>query len=436
MTQSQANPSTIWATLAGVLGASGGVLYINAQGIAPTIDPANLYFDETNSRLNIGFDFVSSYTYYNAAGPAGLAVRHLIDSYLENSSQAAGDVAGFAITSSRGSAQIPQYNLNNDLIGSIIARSWSTAAAVGSVAAWNTFFDLSVYTTGGTASNLGSTMIMQIKLDNGSLTPVFSIDHNQLITFLGDMTITGDLVVGGTLTIPGLVINTGNIADGAVTANKESDDPWTDVASAATVDIGAIDKRNINITGVVSITSFGSTGNAGRRRTIKTAGQLIITYNAVTLLTPGSRNIYTQPGDTFEAIYLGGGAWMLFNPSPASGFDVNYSIIPQVSKNMDYTATIYDAGSCIFHPASDLNSRTFTIPSNAAVPYPIGTVLEFINRSPNNISIAITADTLTLGQGSATAAGSTGTRTLAQYGLATAQKIGATEWLITGVGLT
>jgi hypothetical protein len=47
------------------------------------------------------------------------------------------------------------------------------------------------------------------------------------------------------------------------------------------------------------------------------------------------------------------------------------------------------------------------------------------------LSIAITSDTLTLVNSS-----TTGTRTLAQNGVATCIKIGATSWLISGAGLT
>jgi hypothetical protein len=47
------------------------------------------------------------------------------------------------------------------------------------------------------------------------------------------------------------------------------------------------------------------------------------------------------------------------------------------------------------------------------------------------VSIAITTDTLYQA-----GTGSTGTRTLAQYGVATALKLTSTTWLISGTGLT
>lgn len=96
-----------------------------------------------------------------------------------------------------------------------------------------------------------------------------------------------------------------------------------------------------------------------------------------------------------------------------------------------YTTVLSDAGKEIYHPSSDNNARTFTIDSNANVAYPIGTLITFTNAAATASSIAITSDTLTLA-GSTT----TGTRTLAQNGTATAAKKTATTWIISGVGLT
>ncbi len=106
------------------------------------------------------------------------------------------------------------------------------------------------------------------------------------------------------------------------------------------------------------------------------------------------------------------------------------SQILQNSRSAAYTTTMGDAQGHILHPASDNNARTFTIDSNANVPYPIGTAITFVNKI-NTVTIAIMSDTLTQA-----GSGSTGSRTLAANGLATALKITATEWMISGTGLT
>ena len=112
---------------------------------------------------------------------------------------------------------------------------------------------------------------------------------------------------------------------------------------------------------------------------------------------------------------------------------VGFKNIPQNSQSVAYTLVLADAGKHILHPEADTTARTYTIPSNASVPYPIGTALTFVNQNGTGgiVTIAITTDTMRLA-----GAGTTGSRTLARNGVATALKITATEWIISGTGLT
>lgn len=111
-------------------------------------------------------------------------------------------------------------------------------------------------------------------------------------------------------------------------------------------------------------------------------------------------------------------------------FPQSFRTIYQNSRSADYTAVLSDSGKQIFHPASDNNPRTFTIPANSSVGFPIGTEIMFINMI-NTVTIAITTDTLTQA-----GTGATGSRTLAANGWARAVKIASTQWLIDGTGLT
>lgn len=72
---------------------------------------------------------------------------------------------------------------------------------------------------------------------------------------------------------------------------------WTtsDVASAATCDIGAATTPSVRITGSTTITSFGTSAN--KVRFVRFAASLILTYNGTSLVLPGSANIVTQAGD-------------------------------------------------------------------------------------------------------------------------------------------
>ena len=102
------------------------------------------------------------------------------------------------------------------------------------------------------------------------------------------------------------------------------------------------------------------------------------------------------------------------------------------SKSADYTLVLGDANNGFLHPSADTTGRTWTIPANASVAFTVGTAISFVNQNgAGTISIAITTDTMRLA-----GAGTTGTRTLAANGMATALKISATEWIISGVGLT
>lgn len=105
--------------------------------------------------------------------------------------------------------------------------------------------------------------------------------------------------------------------------------------------------------------------------------------------------------------------------------------VPQNSQSGNYTCVAADAGKHILHPSGGGSGDTFTIPANGSVAYEIGTAITFVNRDSNSVSIAITTDTMYLAGGT-----STGTRTLAQNGVATALKVEATVWIISGTGLT
>ena len=116
-----------------------------------------------------------------------------------------------------------------------------------------------------------------------------------------------------------------------------------------------------------------------------------------------------------------------------AGVDYGFANIPQNSQSTAYTLVLADAGKHIYHPASDTTARTYTIPANSSVAYPIGTAITFVNDigSGQNITIAITSDTLNL-----VPAGTTGSRTLQAGGQATALKVTSTSWQIAGSGLT
>jgi hypothetical protein len=160
----------------------------------------------------------------------------------------------------------------------------------------------------------------------------------------------------------------------------------------------------------------GADINLGTGVVSKTNG---VAFTALATTAPGANVttfLATPSGANFNAMIAAGGVPVNCNATCA--------------KSAAYTTVLGDGGGLIIHAIGDNNARTFTIDSNANVAYPLYTVLTFIN-SINTVTIAITSDTLTLA-GTA----STGSRTLAVNGVATAVKVGTTSWIISGPGLT
>jgi hypothetical protein len=135
----------------------------------------------------------------------------------------------------------------------------------------------------------------------------------------------------------------------------------------------------------------------------------------------------TDAAQTFSGTQTFGGSVV---PATNTVDSVGYTGMPQNAQSAAYTLVAGDAGKTVVHPITDNNAQTFTIPANGTVAYPVGTTITFVNMI-NTVTIAITTDTMYLA-----GAGTTGSRTLAAYGVASAIKVTSTSWIISGNGLT
>jgi hypothetical protein len=169
-------------------------------------------------------------------------------------------------------------------------------------------------------------------------------------------------------------------------------------------------------TGVATFLGTPSSANLAAAVTDETGSGSLVFATSPTLVTPV---LGTPTSGTLSNCTVDGTT------------SVGFLSIPQNSQSAAYTLVLADAGKHIFHPVGDNNARTFTIPANSSVAYPIGTAITFINMAVADVTIAITTDTLTLSPD-----GTSGSRTLATNGSATCVKITSTEWLISGSGLT
>ena len=200
--------------------------------------------------------------------------------------------------------------------------------------------------------------------------------------------------------------------------------------------------RNLSIlaegassSGVLAVTN-GGTGSSSTtfvNLTTNVTGTLPVANGGtgVTAST-GTGNVVLSTSPTLVTPVLGTPTSGTLSNCTVDGTNgVGYINIPFNSQSAAYTLVLGDAGKIIFHPSTDANARTFTIPANSSVAYPVGTALSFINMTSQVVTIAITTDTMYL-----SSAGTTGSRSLAQYGSATAIKMTSTTWLISGSGLT
>lgn len=224
----------------------------------------------------------------------------------------------------------------------------------------------------------------------------------------------------------GVTVDGALLKDGRIDTTQGSD-----IVCAATINLETATGNVVDVTGSTGpVTAV--TLSQGHWRIVRFTGTPTLT-NGASLVLPGAADIVVAAGD--YALFIGYASSVVRCMAYTRASSIPYNaasavLIPQNSQSAAYTTVLADAGKHLLHPTADNNARTFTIDSNANVAYAIGTTITFVNEI-NVLTIAITSDTLALA-GTA----STGSRTLAAMGTATALKKTSTSWIINGVGLT
>jgi hypothetical protein len=332
-------------------------------------------------------NFATTITLGNTAIQLGNTVTTLNNMTLANVTISS---VSTAITAAQGGTGLTAVGSSGNVLTSN-GTTWlsqAPTAATGNVTIGNTTIAL-----GGTATSVGN-----LTLTNATISSVSTpITPAQGGTGLATLTANNVLIGNGTSNVAFVAPGTnGNV----LTSNGTA---WV----SSTPSAFAYPAAGIaNSTGSAWGTSYSTTGS-GTVVALATSP----TFTTPVLGTPTSGNLSNCTADGTNS--------------------VGFLNIPINSQSAAYTLVLADAGKAIFHPSTDANARTFTIPANSSVAYPIGTAISFINMTSQVVSIAITTDTMYL-----SSAGTTGTRSLAQYGTATAVKMTSTTWIISGSGLT
>ena len=178
------------------------------------------------------------------------------------------------------------------------------------------------------------------------------------------------------------------------------------------------------VAGTLPVTN-GGTGATTLTGVVKGNGASAFTAGSVILSSEVSGTLpvanggtgLTSAGTAGNALVSNGTSWV----SELLNVPVNY---PQNIQSANYTLVLSDAGKQIYHPASDATIRTFTIPSNASVPFSIGTTILFVAENGGTyIKVAINSDTLV------TTDGVTGTKTVYSGNILTCIKVTSTKWI-------
>jgi hypothetical protein len=284
-----------------------------------------------------------------------------------------------------------------------------------------------------TATSINGTSIPSTKtlvVTTDKLSALAATTSAELAGVISDETGSGALVFGtsptlasptitGTLTAPATINQGAGLSTTTVglemgTNRTGSGTTYIDLGGDSTyTDYGLRVIRNASSTGGSTITSRGTGSLLLETQEAGAIGFNTAGTSRMTIDGSGNTTINAIADATTTTAARGAG-YMGIPPSAAATTGA-------------YTIVAADAGEHIYSTAT----RTVTIPANASVAFPIGTAITFIAATGTTVTIAITSDTLLLA-----GAGTTGSRTLAPFGMATAIKITSTSWIISGNGLS
>jgi hypothetical protein len=181
----------------------------------------------------------------------------------------------------------------------------------------------------------------------------------QSISADGQTPITGNLQMGGNKLT--------NLAAGSGTGQSLryeqlfSQGTLTDIASAATLDIGAQLTNFLRVTGTTGVTSFGTNYNGPRFLIF--SGAVLLTHSA-TLVLPTAANITTAAGDSLIAVPISGG-WQVVAYQKADGSALSANLIAATTAGTSTAYTLTPSPAITAYAANQTFWVTFHTASGA-----------------------------------------------------------------------
>lgn len=220
----------------------------------------------------------------------------------------------------------------------------------------------------------------------------------------------------------------------------------TDALLVAIAALTTSANRFLQFTGTDTVAVFNLFGTANTWTATQTGSRWAVDSNFYIELSASQPLIALDANDyitydrTNNVVYIGIGGATVFamqasgemalpeDNTPTNVRAVGYRGSPVNTQNGDYTFVGSDAGKTIYHTSA--TPHTYTIPANASVAYPIGTIIQIENENGGgNLTLAITSDTLRWES-------STGSRTIAANGSASIKKVTSTMWRLVGTNIS
>lgn len=377
--------------------------------------PANVVLKDTNGNIQVN-NVQKGYTSVTSAGTTTTLTA--ASTYVQRITGTSAQTIQLPDTTTLTNGHV--FIIDNDSTGAVTINS-STSTLIDTVspgalgyffvedntlntaAAWGKYAYLPGSIDWGASSVAGVPSITTSSADFTLVTPTAATASNAVTITTGTTTTGGG--TSGTVTVTtGIGAGSSN-SSGSLTLSTGTGSGSGGGSGNITIDTGG--KSGSGTTGTITIGSTNASAITIGRSSFATtvAGTLTATPTAGTITTGA-----TGAGYMGLPQALSGGSGTTPNTTTA------------------YTIQAIDAGTHIYSTAT----RTITIPTNATLALPIGTTLTFVALTGATVTISC-SDTNALLLAGTTTAG-TNSRTLPGHGIATAIKITATTWMMSGNG--